>query len=94
MKRLIVDIEDSEFLALELAAVDPREWFKNFVNVRASQELKNLQMIVAQQCIEGGVQMPATTDEVIALGVAKGWIKTAAQRQAEIVSIQEVSEPA
>ncbi|WP_261840898.1 hypothetical protein [Aliamphritea ceti] len=88
MKRLIVDIEDLEFVALETAAVDPREWLKNFVGVRVKKELAGLKMVVAQHCMNEGVSLPTTEAEIISLGISNGWIKTAAQRQAEAEVVQ------
>jgi hypothetical protein len=39
--------------------------------------------ITVQKCLETNTQIPGSKDEMVELAFAQGWVKTAAQRNAE-----------
>lgn len=73
----------TEDAALSYAALSQDEWIQNAVHVRCEVAIEEIVGIAVQACLQEGVQIPGTKDDIVALAFEKGWVKTAAQRQAE-----------
>ena len=73
----------AEDAALSYAAFSQDDWIQNAVHERCRIAIEEIVGITVQKCLDEGVQLPGTKDAIVALAFERGWIKTAAQRQAE-----------
>ena len=70
--------------ALGYAAVSQDSWIQNAVSERCRVAMDEIVQIAVAKCFDTGTPVPATKDETVELAFAKGWVKSAADRQAEI----------
>ena len=83
MPDVTITLTDTQYKGLEYAALSPQEWAENAVTERcriANDEIVNL---TVQYCLDNGVQIPATREEIVAYAFNNEIVKTAAVRQAE-----------
>ena len=83
MPDITVTLTDTQYKGLEYAALSPQDWAENAVTERcriANDEIVNL---TVQHCLDNGVQVPATREEIVAYAFDNDIVKTAAVRQAE-----------
>lgn len=73
----------AEDAALSYAALSQDDWIQNAVHERCRIAIDEIVGIAVQACLQEGVQVPGTKDDIVALAFEKGWVKTAAQRNAE-----------
>lgn len=78
-----VTLTNPEDQALSYAAVSQDNWIQNAVHERCRIAIDEICQITVAQCLEQGIQIPGSKDEMVALAFAQGWVKTAAERQAE-----------
>jgi hypothetical protein len=78
-----VTLTDAENSALAYAAMSQDDWIQNAVHERCRIAIEEIVAITVQKCLETSTQIPGSKDEMVALAFANGWVKTAAQRQAE-----------
>jgi hypothetical protein len=74
---ITVTLTDTEFVALEYAALSPIEWATNAITNRARIAIDEIVQIVVQKCLDGGIAIPGTKEEMVALAYTNAWIKTA-----------------
>jgi hypothetical protein len=83
MPSITINLTDTQYAGLEYAALSPQDWAENAVTERcriANDEI--VQMTVAY-CLDNGVQVPSTREEIVAYAFANNVVKTAAVRNAE-----------
>jgi hypothetical protein len=83
MPTISINLTDTQLKGLEYAALSPQEWAENAVTERcriANDEIVNL---TVQYCLDNGVQVPATREEIVVYAFDNDIVKTAAVRQAE-----------
>ena len=83
MPTISIELTDTQYKGLEYAALSPQEWAENAVTERsriANDEIVNL---TVQHCLDNGVQIPATREEIVAYAFDNELVKTAAVRNAE-----------
>ena len=68
---------------LEYAALSPSEWAENAVTERARIANDEIVSIYTNRALDEGVQIPATRELIVADAFTRGWVKTAAVRNAE-----------
>jgi hypothetical protein len=78
-----VTLTDAENSALAYAAMSQDDWIQNSVHERCRIAIDEVVQITVAKCLETNTQIPGSKDEMVALAFAQGWVKTAAQRQAE-----------
>lgn len=78
-----ITITETQGNALNYAAMSAQEWIENFVNVRCNAAIDEIAQVAVAKCLETNTQIPGSKDEMVALAFTNGWVKTAAQRQAE-----------
>ena len=61
-----------------------RSWIDNAVKTRARIAIEEIVQLAVTKCMDTGTQVPATREELVALAFAQGWVKSAAQRNAEV----------
>ena len=83
MPSITVELTDTQLKGLEYAAVSPQDWADNALTNRARIANDEIVQIVMNYCLDNGIQVPATREEIVAYGFDNDIVKTAAVRQAE-----------
>jgi hypothetical protein len=83
MTTYTIILSAAEDAALSHVALSQDDWIKNAVHERCRIAIEEIVGITVQKCLETDNQNPGSIDEMVGLAFAEGWIKTAAQRQAE-----------
>jgi hypothetical protein len=73
----------AEDKALSYAAFSQQDWIDNAVHERCRIAIDEIVQVTVAKCLETGTQIPGSKDEMVDLAFAQGWVKTAADRQAE-----------
>ena len=73
----------AEDKALSYAAFSQQDWIDNAVHERCRIAIDEIVQVTVAKCLETGTQIPGSKDEMVDLAFAHGWVKTAADRQAE-----------
>ena len=73
----------AEDKALSYAAFSQQDWIDNAVHERCRIATDEIVQVTVAKCLETGTQIPGSKDEMVDLAFAQGWVKTAADRQAE-----------
>lgn len=88
MPDITVTLTDTQYKGLEYAALSPQEWADNALTNRARIANDEIVNLTVEYCLDNGVQVPATREEIIAYAFANDVVKTAAERQAEAEAAQ------
>ena len=78
-----ITLSAAEDAALSYAALSQDDCIQNAVHERCRIAIEEIVGITVQKCLDNAVQLPGTKDDIVALAFERGWVKTAAQRQAE-----------
>lgn len=83
MPNITITLTDTQYKGLEYAALSPEDWAINAVTERARIANDEIVQMTVTHCLNNGIQVPATREEVVAYAFANGIVKTAAERQAD-----------
>lgn len=83
MTTYTITLSAAEDAALAYVAFDQQDWIDNAVHERARIAIEEIVSLTVQKCLETGTQIPSSKDAIVELAFAQGWVRTAAQRQAE-----------
>ena len=83
MPDITVTLTDTQYKGLEYAAVSPQEWVENAVTNRARIANDEIVNLTVQHCLDNGIQVPATREEIVTYAFDNELVKTAAVRNAE-----------
>ena len=78
-----ITLSVAEDKALSYAALSQQDWIDNAVHERCRIAIDEIVQVTVAKCLETGTQIPGSKDEMVDLAFAQGWVKTAADRQAE-----------
>ena len=78
-----IELTDTQYKGLEYAALSPSDWAENAVTERARIANDEIVSIYTNRALDEGVQIPATRELIVADAFTRGWVKTAAVRNAE-----------
>jgi hypothetical protein len=78
-----ITLTETQDLGLQYAALSPQDWINNAVTERARIANDDVVKTTVEYCLDNGVQVPATREEIVAYAFANGVVKTAEDRQAE-----------
>lgn len=84
MTQYNITLSAAEDAALAYAALSQQEWIDNAIHERARIAIEEIVQITVQKCLETNTQIPGSKDEMVDLAYTQGWVKTAAQREAEL----------
>lgn len=87
MPNITITLTETQYKGLEYAAFSPEEWAINAVTERARIANDEIVQLTVQHCLDNGIQIPATREEIVAFAFANGVVKTAAERQAEAEAV-------
>ena len=83
MPDITVSITDTENKGMEYVAASVQDWADNAITNRARIAIDEIVKIYTDRALDEGVQIPATRDLIVADAFTRGWVKTAAQRNAD-----------
>lgn len=83
MTQYNITLTNAEDKALSYVALSQDDWIQNAAHERCRIAIDEIVAITVQKCLEAGAQIPGSKDEMVELAFAQGWVKTAAQRNAE-----------
>lgn len=83
MRQVTVTLSDVEFQALESIALSAQDWIENVSKDRCRSAMDNIISETIKRCLDEGVQIPASRDEIVALAFQQGWEKSAVAKNAE-----------
>jgi hypothetical protein len=83
MATITITLTDAQYKGLEYAALSPEDWAINAVTERARIANDEVVRMTTEYCLDNGVQIPTTREDIVAYAFNNGIVKTAAQRQAE-----------
>lgn len=81
-----VVLTETEDKSLGYIAYDQQDWIDNVVHDRCRIAIDEIVKIVVQKCLETSVQIPGTKEEIVALGFANGWVKSAKDNHEETIN--------
>ena len=84
-----VTLTNTEDQALSFVALSQKDWIDNVVKNRARIAIDEIVKIAVEKYIEVGESMPGSKDEIVAAAFERGWVKTAAVRNAEAEAARE-----
>jgi len=83
MTAYTITLSAAEDKALSYVAMSQQEWIDNAVHERCRIAIEDLVQITVAKCLETGTQIPSSKDAMVDLAFERGWVKSAADRQAE-----------
>jgi len=83
MPTITIELTETQYKGLQYVALSPQEWAENAITERARIANDEIVNIVVQHCLDNGIQVPATREEIVAYGFDNSIVKTAEQRNAE-----------
>jgi hypothetical protein len=87
---ITIELTDAQYKGLEYAALSPQDWIDNAVTNRARISNDEIIKLAMEYYLDNEIQAPTTRDAIIADAFERGIVKTAAQRQEEFESRQDV----
>jgi len=90
MPTITIELTDTQYKGLEYASLSPQDWAENSVIERARIANDEIVTLTVQHCLDNGIQVPATREEIVAYAFDNDIVKTAAVRNAEAAAAAEV----
>lgn len=83
MANYTITLSEAENKALSYAALAQQDWIDNAIHTRCYVAIEEIVAITVQKCLETNTAIPGSKDAMVTLAFEQGWVKTAAQRNAE-----------
>jgi len=83
MANYTVTLTEAENKALSYVALSQDDWIQNVVHDRCRVAIDEIVALTVQKCLETNTAIPGSKDAMVDLAFTNGWVKTAAQRNAE-----------
>ena len=83
MPDITVSLTDTENKGMEYVAASVQDWADNALTNRARIAVDEIVKIYTDRALDEGVQIPATRALIVNDAFTRGWVKTAAQRNAD-----------
>jgi hypothetical protein len=81
-----ITLTEAENLALGYVALSQQDWIDNLTHERCRIAIDEIVAICVEKCLSNGIQVPGSKEEIIVLSFEKGWIKSAEDRNQEILN--------
>lgn len=94
MKQYIIELTESQDMALAYVALSQHDWIDNVAKNRCRIAIEEIMQIALEKSIETNTQLPTTQDEIVMLAFSLGWVKTGAQRNAEYEAMKAAQQGA
>ena len=93
MPDITITLTETQLKGLEYAALSPQEWADNAVTERSRIANDEIVQMYTNRALDEGIQIPATRELIVDDAFAREWVKTAAQRQADVEAQQPLETP-
>lgn len=84
-----ITLSAAEDAALSAVAVSQQDWVQHAASERCRLAIEEIVAVTVQRCLETNTQIPGSKDAMVALAFEQGWVKTAAQREAEALAAEQ-----
>jgi hypothetical protein len=84
MANYTITLSAAEDAALSAVALAQDDWIQNAVHERCRVAIDEIVALTVQKCLETNMQIPGSRDAMVTLAFEQNWVKTVAQRQAEL----------
>ena len=81
--QITITLTDTQYAGLSYAALSPEEWAINAVTERCRIANDEIVQLTVTHCLDNGIAVPTTREDIVAYAFANGIVKTAAERNAE-----------
>lgn len=79
---IVVSLTDTQYKGLQYIAEDPQEWIENAAVNRARIANDEIVKITVDYCLDNGIAIPATREEIVAYAFENSIVKTVIDRNA------------
>lgn len=86
-----ITLTPAEDAALSFVAFSQDEWIQNAVHERCRVAIEDIVQLTVAKCLETNTPIPGSKEEMVELAFSEGWIKSAADRQAEIEAAAQLA---
>jgi len=86
---ITITLTNTEYKALEYAAVSPQDWADNALKNRARQAIDEIVDITVKHCLDNDISIPSTRDEIVTYAFENEIVKTLAVVQSELDALEE-----
>ena len=86
MTTYTIEYTETEDNAMHYVALSADEWIQNAAHERARLAIDEIIKIAVEKYLEAGQSIPGSKDEIVAAAFTNGWVKSAEQRNSEIVA--------
>jgi hypothetical protein len=83
MATITIELTDTQYKGLEYVTASPEDWATIAVTTRARIANDEIVQTTVQYCLDNGIPVPATREDIVAYAFDNGVVKTAADRNAE-----------
>ena len=83
MANYTITLSAAEDAALSYTALSQDDWIQNAIHERCRVAIEEIVALTVQKCLETNTPIPGSKDAMVDLAFTQGWVKTAAQRNAE-----------
>lgn len=80
---ITIELTETQYKGLQYAALSPEDWATNAATERARIANDEIVQLTVQHCLDNGIQIPATREEIIEYAFQNELVKTAEQRNLE-----------
>ncbi len=87
MTTYTITYTETQDKAMQYSAASVDDWIQNAAHERARIAIDEIVQIAVAKFLENGESIPGSKDDIISIAFAREWVKTAAQRNAEVVSL-------
>ena len=87
--QITITLTDTQYAGLSYAALSPEEWAINAVTERCRIANDEIVQLTVTHCLDNGIAVPATREDIVAYAFANGIVKTASERNAEAQAAAE-----
>ena len=76
MTTISIELSDVEMKTFEFVADDPQFWVENLARSRIKMGADEITQTVVKHCLDNGLEIPASRDEIIMFGFEQNIVKT------------------
>lgn len=80
---ITIELTETQYKGLQYTALSPEDWATNAVTERARIANDEIVQLTVQHCLDNGIQIPATREEIVEYAFENELVKTAEQRNLE-----------
>lgn len=77
MPLVTVEISQLDQEAMQVVCESPQVWLANTFKQKAQETIQQIIAVCKAKCLENGVQIPSSQEEMVALALKNNWVKTA-----------------